>query len=326
MLTKWRWILGLGGLCVLGVQIVLWAQVDAPRKLDPAGWGKDHVGHEVPEYMTGGECLFCHGKNVGGNWQKNPHHLTVRPLQRTSAPAVALQKHLQEGEKAEYLLGSEEVVRFLRKGKGYGKAEIHSHWWNVHTRKLVAAETPAWDKATFGKRCAGCHATGVDSELQAFSGLTIDCCSCHGEMNPGHTKDPALMLLSGKGQDHPRVVTSICASCHIRTGKSRSTGLPYPNNFVPGDNLFRDFMVSFESSALAKLNPGDRHVLENIRDVVVHGKEEVTCLSCHDVHRSSTRRHRKLPKSLQSCRTCHESKGGNWVTREYEVHSPLCRY
>jgi len=85
-------------------------------------------------------------------------------------------------------------------------------------------------------------------------------------------------------------------------------------------------MVSFESSALAKLNPGDRHVLENIRDVVVHGKEEVTCLSCHDVHRSSTRRHRKLPKSLQSCRTCHESKGGNWVTREYEVHSPLCRY
>jgi len=237
-----------------------------------------------------------------------------------------LQKHLQEGEKAEYLLGNEEVVRFLRKGKGYGKAEIHSHWWNAHTRKLVAAETPAWDKATFGKRCAGCHATGVDSELQAFSGLTIDCCSCHGEMNPGHTKDPALMLLSGKGQDHPRVVTSICASCHIRTGKSRSTGLPYPNNFVPGDNLFRDFMVSFESSALANLNPGDRHVLENIRDVVVHGKEEVTCLSCHDVHRSSTRRHRKLPKSLQSCRTCHESKGGNWMTREYEVHSPLCRY
>lgn len=326
MLTKWRWILGVGGLCALGVQIGLWAQVVTPRKLDPAGWGKDHVGREVPEYMTGGECLFCHGKNVGGSWQKNPHHLTVRPLQPASVLAVALQKSLKEGEKAEYLLGSEAAVRFLRKGKGYGKAALHSHWWDPHTRKLIEAATPAWDEATFGKRCAGCHATGVDSESQVFSGLTIDCYSCHGEMDPDHTKDSALILLSRKGKDHPRVVTSICASCHIRTGNSRTTGLPYPNNFVPGDNLFRDFVVSFESRALAKLNPGDRHVLENVRDIVVHGKREVTCLSCHDLHRSSTRRHRQLPKSLNSCGTCHESKNGNWLTREYEIRSPLCGY
>ena len=30
------------------------------RHLDPAGWGKDHVGSPVPEYVTGDECLFCH--------------------------------------------------------------------------------------------------------------------------------------------------------------------------------------------------------------------------------------------------------------------------
>ena len=46
------------------------------------------------------------------------------------------------------------------------------------------------------------------------------------------------------------MVTSICAQCHVRTGKSRSTGLPYPNNFVAGDNLFRDFQVDFSDEAL----------------------------------------------------------------------------
>ena len=61
----------------------------------------------------------------------------------------------------------------------------------------------------------------------------------------------------------------------MRTGKSRSSGLPYPNNFVAGDNLFRDFRVDLTEMAIQKLNPADRHVQENVRDVVLLGERKL---------------------------------------------------
>ena len=67
------------------------------------------------------------------------------------------------------------------------------------------------------------------------------------------------------------MVTSICASCHVRFGKSKTCGLPYPTNFVAGDNLFKDFQVDFGQADDEKLNPADRHVIANVRDVVVEG-------------------------------------------------------
>ena len=38
--------------------------------------------------------------------------------------------------------------------------------------------------------------------------------------------------------------------------ESKSSGLVHPNNFVVGDDLFKDYQVDF--SNLAALNPGDR--------------------------------------------------------------------
>src|SRR5262245_59009936 len=48
------------------------------KKLDPAAWGGDHVGKPVPEFVTGGECLFCHRNDVGPTWAANRHRRTVR--------------------------------------------------------------------------------------------------------------------------------------------------------------------------------------------------------------------------------------------------------
>jgi hypothetical protein len=133
------------------------------------------------------------------------------------------------------------------------------------------------------------------------------------------------MHLSKKRGDSPRVVTSICAQCHLRTGQSKSSSLPYPNNFVAGDNLFRDFQVDLSPLALAKLNPADRHVQENVRDVVILGKDELTCLSCHEIHKTSTRKHRLLALG-PSCFTCHNETGSKKIRKSFEVHSPTCEY
>lgn len=309
------------------LQLGLHAQARAAKKgLDPAGWGSDHVGKELPEYMTGGECLFCHGKDVRLGWQRNPHQTTIRPADPDSAASKALRSAVKEGKGPDYVLGREKMQRYLRKAQGYGKLEVHSHWWNPAEQKLARGPAAGWDTTIFAKNCVGCHTTAVDADLQAFSSLAIDCFACHGDADRTHTGDPSLVLLSPRRKDPARVVISTCAQCHLRTGKSRATGRPYPNQFVPGDNLFRDFAVSFEDKEIAALNPGDRHILESVREVVVRGKNEVTCLTCHDVHKASSSKHERLPKTSAGCLTCHETKNGKWTTRTYEVHSKVCGY
>src|SRR6185436_13733122 len=143
--------------------------------------------------------------------------------------------------------------------------------------KLTGTKNPHWDIAKFGDACAGCHTTSVDLKTRAFTAMSLDCYVCHGNVPAEHTKKPELALLSPKRTDHARVVTAICAQCHVRTGKSQSTGRPYTNNFVPGDNLFRDFQIDFSERAFEALSAADRHVLDNVRDVVVFGKEALTC-------------------------------------------------
>ena len=133
------------------------------------------------------------------------------------------------------------------------------------------------------------------------------------------------MPLAKKRHDSAAAVTSICAQCHVRFGKSKSSGLPYPNNFVAGDNLFKDFEFDFALADDLQINPADRHVLENVRDVVLFGRESVTCLSCHEVHSGSTKAHRDVPDQ-KICLSCHEAGKPKCEHIPYEVHSKRCQY
>ena len=305
---------------------VLISTDDQPSKkpLDPAAWGSNHVDKPVPDYITGGECRFCHRKEIGSQWAKNRHHLTIRPLVEEPKATRVLASGLKGDP--QFAIGSKQMLRFLRGSKTYGKLDLYSHAYNLATHESSSETKATWQSGTFGKNCAGCHTTGVDHKTHAFSSISLDCFSCHGEADLKHSTDSSLILLAAKAKTPARVTVSICAQCHIRSGTSRSSGLPYASNFVPGDNLFQDLKVSFADKDLATLNPVDRHILENVRDVVRFGKDSVSCLTCHQVHKSSTDRHQRLSKASAICSNCHESKGGKWTTKDYETHSNTCQY
>jgi len=303
----------------------------AARPLDPSAWGSDHVGQEVPEFTESGECLFCHRYEVGDQWQKNRHGQTIRDADPQSGAMRALIKDKTAGELAgavELILGGESANRFLKRSEAYGKLDLLSV---IATRRrgrrfhLSGTDDARWDTKTFASECAGCHATAVDSRRQSFSLVSLDCFVCHGAADEEHANDSTLMLLAAAREDPPRVVVSICGQCHLRTGKSKSTGRPYPNNFVAGDNLFRDFEVDFSRADDEHLNPADRHVLANIRDVVLYGQESLTCVSCHTIHESSTKKHREV-KDQTFCQYCHEPGRPKKEHKIYEVHSDRCRY
>jgi len=248
---------------------------------------QDHVGKPVPTYVTGDECLFCHRVKVADTWQQNPHARTVWP-----------------NEKGDELIGSK-LARPLRKA-GYGKFDI------------LDADKKTWDKNKFADRCAGCHTTAVDPQTKAFSTAALDCYTCHGVADPNHTKDSALMRFSSKYPKNAQEIVSVCGSCHLRGGKSRSSSLPYPNNFVPGDDLFRDFEVDLSQA------DNDRHVFTNVRDVLKNGST-VTCLNCHAIHTDSSAKHKRVLTGA-ICQDCHNAEGPKSVIKKYEVHSALCEY
>ena len=298
--------------------------------IDPAAWGGNHIGKPIPEYVHGDECLFCHRNNVGLTWQKNPHGVTVR--QGEDAPElqsiVRNQPALSSvARQIEYFLGSRHHVRFLKKD-GYGKfallptqALLGS---NNAVDKWIDLDKLTWDRERFANRCAGCHTTGVDSATKAFTAFGLDCYACHGDVTLEHTKNTSLILLSKRRRDDARAITSLCAQCHLRSGKSRSTGLPYPNNFIAGDNLFQDFTVDFAQADDETLNPGDRHIMRNVRDVALHGQLATNCLSCHDVHENSAAKHREVARGA-ICADCHGAKFSP-VVKPFAVHSALCEY
>lgn len=301
------------------------------KNLDPAAWGGNHAGKPVPDFVHGDECLFCHRNDIGSGWQKNPHGVTVR--QQEDAPEW---RDVFKGQPAlapialqvEYFLGSRHRLRFLKK-EGYGKfailntqAELGT---DAHVQKWIDSARPIWDKDRFANRCAGCHTTGVDAATKSFSAFGLDCYTCHGVVDPNHTGNIALAYLSKKNRSDVRSITSTCAQCHLRMAKSKSTGLPYPNNFVAGDNLFQDYDVDFSKADDESLNPGDRHILRNVREVALLGSDFPTCLSCHDLHKDSSFKHRRAPRTA-ICNDCHNAEGPIKGSKPYTVHSSLCEY
>lgn len=298
---------------------------------DPAAWGSDHVGGQLPMYMTGDECLFCH-RDLGETWQWEQHSVTMRV--REMLPAN-LQRILETfaatsvGGGATHVLGEDRGLRLLRPNGAYGQFAIHGSHIVVTDRRVVALNTDAgWDDSTFARECAGCHATAVETESKAFSAFSLDCFVCHGDTPQGHQNEPAMALFAKSREAEPLVEISTCSQCHLRGGASKSSGLPYPNQFVPGDNLFKDFEVDLSPDALARMSPGDRHIFANVRDVVLGGRLDMTCTTCHSVHSMSSRKHRVL-KRLQRglyCAICHDDPDDYSSYIAYERHSAVCQY
>jgi predicted CXXCH cytochrome family protein len=300
-----------------------------PAKIDPATWGGNHVGKPIPEFVHGDECLFCHRNTIGATWQKNAHGVAVR--QGEDAPELQKLVNGQPGlasvlPQIQYFLGSRNRVRFLKKD-GYGKFALLNTLAVLGPDKKVESwadiDKPSWDRERFATRCAGCHTTAVDPTTKTFAAFGLDCYACHGDVTLEHTKNTSLMWLSKKRRDDVRAITSICAQCHLRFGKSRSLGTPYANTFIAGDNLFQDFEVDLAKAEDENLNPGDRHVLRNVRDVAMLG-QQTSCLSCHDVHENSTAKHSSVTRSA-ICADCHGAKFSPAV-KPYLAHSQLCEY
>ena len=95
---------------------------------------------------------------------------------------------------------------------------------------------------------------------------------------------------------------------------------------MAGDNLFKDFQVDFGKADDPKLNPADRHVLENVRDVVLYGQRD------DDLPKLPRRAHGHRARSTAICpssspaSTATTTGAADQGHKTYEVHSERCEY
>ena len=187
-------------------------------------------------------------------------------------------------------------------------------------------ERSHWDAARFADSCAGCHATAVDPKEKAFAAVSLDCFTCHGR-RAGRARQeagagPPVAETEGRGAGRDLDLRAVPRPHRQR--RRRPAG-PYPTNFVAGDNLFRDFRADFSDEALKALSTADRHVMENVRDVVVFGREAVTCLSCHDVHGRSSKKHHRVPEG-DNCSDLPQGRRSGWNLKPFSNFSKTCGY
>jgi predicted CXXCH cytochrome family protein len=305
------------------------------QKSDPAAWGSDHVGKPVPEYYGGDECLFCHRFTVGQVWQKDAHFRTVRGKYKDGRDApeitslkLSVEKGGELAAQVDLIMGQSQMSRFLlRDNEGVIKLLTFGlqHPQSAEPKFFDLRWAHGFVGSRFSDRCIGCHMTGVDPKTLIPFESFVGCEACHGPHNPEHTKGTAVfMRFAKKAKETAQMIASSCGSCHLRGGKSRSTGKPYPHNFVSGDNLFKDFVFDFNQADHPRLNPIDAHIQKNIRNIVINGKNDLTCLSCHKMHPSDTLKHRRQPK-IDYCYVCHQIEPFK-ERKKYEVHSAVCEY
>lgn len=271
------------------------ADTDSAAKATSSGTRNDHVGRPLPDYMTGDQCLFCHRNVVGPTWEQEPHAWTIRPV--GIPPAIT-----KLPADATHVIGSPQHYRAL-KLIGYGKFAI------------LGDDGKTWLPDVFATKCAGCHTTGVDPKSHAFSAFAFDCYACHGDLSTDHTTKPEIAWLGTKRPRQPKETVEICGSCHLRGGRSESTGLPYPNNFIAGDDLLADFKVDLKRDHDPTMNTADRHAYAYTRKVMEGSAQ--TCLECHRVHGRPDLKH-------EYCIDCDVPPAGKQGTPKFR--SETCQY
>jgi predicted CXXCH cytochrome family protein len=300
------------------------------RQLDPALWGSDHVGKPAPELYGGDECLFCHRATVGAVWQNDPHFRAMRDKFQDGrlAPEIAAlgaqPPFKKVAPQVDFVLGHRRAVRFLQRNDHGGFDLLDAMMLDPKQPRFNGNSKAVWDSQKFAAKCIGCHTTGVDpASLRPFETF-VGCEACHGPYNDQHTGGTVFMRFAKKARETPQMIASTCGSCHLRGSHSRSTSRPYANNFVAGDNLFKDFAFDFSRAGDAGLNPMDAHVQQNVRDIVLLGRDNLTCLSCHKLHSTGSSLHRRQPKT-DYCYVCHKTEPFKEL-KPYEVHSAVCEY
>jgi len=137
----------------------------------------------------------------------------------------------------------------------------------------------------------------TQSQTQAASqGAGPDCSSCHEQLFQKARFSPHAQSIGG--QNHTQPDTSTCLSCHVGAEKHAESG-------DPTDVLHpvREMEVKQASTVCLSCHQNQSQTAH--WEGSVHENQDLSCLSCHNVHQSVDVRLLKGRNELETCASCH---------------------
>ena len=274
-------------------------------------------------------CKKCHERTYL-EWRTSLHSRMMRdvelePLANMADFESPSDVRTFKKEAVAYTLGSQWKQQYLKKD-GNDLIVLPAQY-NITTGEWKAYFPDKPAKRNWYNECAGCHATGVNPEKKTFVEMGIACEACHGpgsnhvEAIPGY-EIPTIIQAS---RLTPALAAQICGSCH--TGGRDKTGKhAYPLEYqihkgVGNIRLYFDEVNPDTHSEHFWPSGESRHSNQQYLDwkQSEHAKVGVTCITCHDVHRSksSLQAVGEVPNPLmvirsktrlfedQLCKSCH---------------------
>lgn len=291
----------IGGIFVIALGIVIATTVVLKKtglsfkETQLEGKYKDRIG---ATFVGSETCKKCHERTYL-EWRTSLHSRMMRDVKIEPMANIGdfqnpsdVRTFAKEG--VAYVLGSQWKQQYLKK-EGNDLIVLPAQY-NVFTGewKPYYPDKPA--KRDWFKECAGCHATGVYPEKKTFVEMGVACEACHGpgsnhvEAVPGF-EIPTIIQAS---RLTPALAAQICGSCHTG-GHDKSGKYAYPVEYQihKGEaNIRLFFEETTELSNSDRFWPSgeSRHSNQQYLDwkKSEHAKVGVTCITCHDVHRSSS--------------------------------------
>jgi formate-dependent nitrite reductase cytochrome c552 subunit len=256
---------------------------------------KDRTG---ATFVGSQKCKSCHERTYL-EWKTSLHSRMMRdtelePLSNIADFEAPSDVRTFNKEDVDYTLGSQWKQQYLKK-EGENLMVLPAQY-NVFTGKWKAYFPDDQTKRSWFSECAGCHATGVDPEKNAFIEMGIACEACHGpgsnhvEAVPGY-EIPTIIQAS---RLTPALAAQICGSCHTR-GRDKTGKHAYPVEYqtykgVGNIRLYFDEVDSKKNKEYFWPSGESKYSNQQYLDwkQSEHAKVGVTCITCHDVHRSKS--------------------------------------
>jgi formate-dependent nitrite reductase cytochrome c552 subunit len=254
---------------------------------------KDRTG---ATFVGSETCKRCHERTYL-EWKTSLHSRMMRdvklePLANIGDFVSSSDVRTFTKEEVDYTLGSQWKQQYLKK-EGENLIVLPAQY-NMFTGQWKAYLPDEPGKRDWFNECSGCHATGVDPEKKTFVEMGIACEACHGpgrnhvEAVPGF-EIPTIIQAS---RLTPALAAQICGSCHTR-GRDKTGEHAYPVEYqihkgVGNIRLYFDEVDPKKDSIYFWPSGESRYSNQQYLDwkQSEHAKEGVTCITCHDVHRS----------------------------------------
>ena len=281
---------------VIATTIVLRKEIAHEETKQLAGKFKDRTD---ATFVGSETCKTCHERTYL-EWKTSLHSRMMRNVK--DEPPANIGDFVSPSDirtftekEVAYTLGSQWKQQYLKR-EGDNLVVLPAQY-NVFTGEWKTYFTDQPEKRDWFTQCAGCHATGVDPKKKTFVEMGIACEACHGpgsnhvEALPGY-EIPTIIQAS---RLTPALAAQICGSCHTRGRDKKGYAYPVDYQIHKGEGNLRLYFDEASPSHGDDANyfwPSGESKYSNQQYLdwkqSEHAKVGVTCISCHDVHRSKS--------------------------------------